>query len=338
MKSPAQMSPDWFADIDRRVAEKAAKRAQRRKELLEKDIAADVRIVAWVDILGFRQQLEAAKTEAEYRAVYRKMLYVHEQFDAPSASDEPEEQELINRTHGRTVLALSDGLVVTASANAEARESMTIYDLLMSFIGGLVMAQAQCAANGIFLRGGISIGPFYLDNNILLSPALIAAYKLETERASYPVIIVEQRHIARLRKLSGIKQYSEDVEPSQSYFLPFKSPAQRKGERFYHLDYVGFLADPDNYSFFRKRDHKAFQDRANFTNKERDLIFSVSLEKSAAHAATHHKKLLIEAYNATTSSRIRAKYRWLMAYHNRSMRGRSWFFDKAQIDLANFKP
>src|SRR4051812_30319104 len=101
MKSPAQMSPDWFADIDRRVAEKAAKRAQRRKELLEKDIAADVRIVAWVDILGFSQQLEAAKTEAEYRAVYRKMLYVHEQFDAPSASDEPEEQELINRTHGR---------------------------------------------------------------------------------------------------------------------------------------------------------------------------------------------------------------------------------------------
>ncbi len=337
METPPLLSSDFFAEVDRQVAEKAAKRARRRKELLEKDIAADVRIVAWVDILGFSHQIQQAKTDAEFRAVYRKMLYVHEQFDAPSASDEPEEQEQINKTYGRTVLALSDGLVVTASANAEARASMTLYDLLMSFIGEVAMAQAHCALEGIFLRGGVSIGPFYCDNNILLSPALVRAYKLETERASFPVIIVEQRHVAALRKLSGIRHYAKGCDPSLAYFCPFKSPAQKKGERFYHLNYVNYLSHPENHGFFRDRDRIAFSNRDTFSPRERDRIFDVSHCKSAARATIHHKKQLIDAYNATSSPKVRAKYRWLMAYHNRCIRGYNRFYDEAQIDLTKFK-
>lgn len=337
MDTLAKSISDIFADAARSADEKIAKRAQRRKELHEKNIAADVRIVAWVDILGFSHKLQQAKTDADFRAVYHKMLFVQEQFGAPSASDEPEEQEQINKTYGRTVLALSDGLVVTASANAEARVAMTLYDLLMSFIGEVVMAQAHCALKGIFLRGGISIGPFYCENNILLSPALVRAYKLETERAAFPVIIVEQRHVAVLRKLSGIKHYAKDCEPSLSYFCPFKSPAQNKGERFYHLNYVNYLSHPENHGFFRDRDRTAFFDRDTFSPRERDRISDVSHCKSAARETTHHKKLLIDAYNATEDPKIRAKYRWLMAYHNRCIRGYNRFYDEAQIDLTKFK-
>ena len=321
-----------FAEIERNVEEAEAKRAQRRKELHEKNIAADVRVVAWIDILGFSNQLQHARTEPEYRAVYHRMLRVQDAFDVPSASDEPDKREDINAAYGRTVLALSDGLVVAASPKAKMRESMTPYDLLMSLVGQIVMAQAHCAMRGIFLRGGISIGPFYYENNILLSPALIRAYKLETERAGYPVIIVTQEDIATLRALPGIECYAKGFEPSLGYFLPFKAPGQKKGERFFHLDYLNFLANPNNYFFYCEKDRKDSSNRKK-SPAERQRIFDMSHDKSAARAMWWHKHELLKAYRAAKSERAKAKYRWLMAYQNRALRGLPTVYNKARISL-----
>ena len=336
MSDPAKSFAEAFPDIMKRVEESAAKRAQRRKELLEKDIAADYRIVAWIDILGFSDQLQKAQTEAQYRAVYHKMLFVHEAFDSPNASDEPEERERINREYGRSVLALSDGLVVTASANTEARTVMTPYDLLMSFIGDIIMAQANCAQKGIFLRGGISIGPFYFENNILLSPALVEAYKLESKQAIYPIIIVAEKYISALRKLKGFKHYAKGAEPSQAYFQPIKIPEQKKGEKFYHLDYLRFLADPGSHGFYSEADRKANSDRKNSPAK-RDRIFQESHKKSAAQAMCWHKKKLIEAHKVATSEKAKEKYRWLMAYQNRALDGYPTIYKKALISPKELK-
>lgn len=328
---------DSFPDIMKEVEENASKRELRRKELREKDIAAEERIVAWIDILGFREQLQAAQTKEQYRDVYHKMLFVQDAFDSPSASDEPDEQQKINDDYGRTVLALSDGLVVTASPSAKARTVMTSYDLLMSFIGDIVMAQANCAVNGIFLRGGISIGPFYYENNILLSPALVLAYKLETERATFPVIIVEQAHIARLRKLKGFEHYATEAEPSQSYFQPYKVTDQKDGEQFYHLDYLRFLSDPGNHGFYCAADRTASSDRENNSPAERDRIFQESHRKSAAAAMSRHKEKITEAYRAAASNRVRDKYRWLMEYQNRAIDGYPAVYDNARINLNDWR-
>lgn len=324
---------DTFPDIMKEVQEDAKKRELRRRELHEKDIAAEERIVAWIDILGFSEQLQTARTKEQYRDVYHKMLFVHDAFDSPSASDEPDEQQRINEDYGRTVLALSDGLVVTASPNAEARTVMTPYDLLMSFIGDIVMAQANCAVNGIFLRGGISIGPFYYENNILLSPALVLAYNMETERATHPIIIVDQGHIARLRELKGFNHYAIDAEPSQSYFQPFKAPDHKEGEQFFHLDYLRFLSDPGSHGFYCGADRKAFSDSENNSPEKRDRIFQESHRKSAAAAMCQHKEKVMEAYRAAPSDRVKEKYRWLIDYQNRALDGYPSIYDNARINV-----
>ena len=326
-----------FPDIAKRVEAKEKARALLRQELRDKDITAEPRIVAWIDILGFSRELLKAQTTEQNRAVYRKMLFVHEAFDSPTASDEPEDIQQINEAYGRSVLALSDGLVVTASPSAIGRSGMTPYDFLMSFIGDIVMAQANCAVNGIFLRGGISIGPFYHENNILLSPALVQSYKLETERAAYPVIIILPDHVSALRQLKGFKHYSKDFEPSQTYFRPFKSPAQRKGERFLHLDYLRFLADPDSHGFFRDQDRVDSSNRDKYSPEERQRLFSLSHFKSAARAMKRHKEKLIAAYHATDSERVKAKYRWMMAYQNRTLKGYNSVYNQALIDLEQFR-
>ena len=330
----AGLDEDFFAGVERRVQEAAARRAERRRELREKDIAADVRIVAWIDILGFSQMIQHARTDSEMRAAYHKLLFVQEQFGSVTASEDPDTTQEVNVNYGRAVVALSDGLVVTASLNARARQMMTPYDLLMSFIGEILEAQAQCAANGIFLRGGISIGPYYYDNDVLLSPALIRAYKLETERASYPAIIINRTDVEELRRLPGIRRYAPDADPSLSYFRPFKSPAQKKGELFYFLHYLGFLAHPDNHDWYSQADLERY---GKSSGRDRGRIYTASHRKTAAYFMWRHKKHVLAAYAKASSERVRAKYRWVMAYHEKTISGYPSVFNKARIDLSRFR-
>ena len=206
---------------------------------------------------------------------------------------------------------------------------------MMSLIDQIIMAQAACAMAGIFLRGGISIGPFYFDNDILLSPALVRSYKLETERATYPVILITPETVGALRRLHGLECYARGADPSRDYFRPFKSPRQKKGERFYFLDYVRYMAAPDNYFFDSLADRDACADRRK-SDEERQRIFDESHDKSALKALQSHRRRLIEAYNGSPSERVKAKYRWLMDYYNRTLQSITPFYDPALIDLHQF--
>lgn len=339
-KGPAEQlvsklnSKSFEAELKRSANEKAKKRAERRRQLLEKPIEPDLCLVAWIDILGFSQQLQAVKSDADLQAAYRKMLFVHEWLNKAGASDEPDELEEANKLQGRQVIALSDGLVVTGSLRAAMPDLYSPFDLMMSLVDQIILAQSACAMAGIFLRGGISIGPFYFENDILLSPALVRSYKLETERATYPVILVTPDTVAALRKLDGLQYYARGADPSRDYFRPFKSPHQKKGERFCLLDYVRYMASPDNYFFNSLADRDAYADRRK-SDEERQRIFDESHDKSALRALQSHQRQLIEAYNQSPSEK-KAKYRWLMRYHNQTVQSISRFFAPALIDLHQF--
>ena len=340
MPTPAEVlaakfnSEDFMERVSRESEEKTRKRAERRKELFEKKIKASSRVVAWIDILGFSQQMQMVKTDADWQAAYRKMLSVHELFAKVSASDEPEVQAEINENYGRTILALSDGLVVTAGLHAKAVQMMSPYDLLMSLVGEILTAQAHCALVGIFLRGGIGTGRFYFDNDILLSPALIRAYKLESERADYPAIVIAKETVETLSSLPGIRHYAKGCEPSLAYFRPFKSPRQKKGERFYFLDYLSYIAEPNNHGFNRDADRVAYTRTRD--PKKRQRIYDLSHWKCALHFMTRHKENLITAYRSSSSERVKSKYRWLMRYHNRTIERFGEFHAPALIDLRKF--
>ena len=323
------LPPDYFDQIKKQSEENVRLRAERRRTLWSKDIAREVRLVAWIDILGFSDELLRATTDDEYRAVYRKMLRVHDEFGHPHANDEPEQQDKINRDFGREVLVLSDGLIVTATPNAAARRVMPAYDLLMDFIQDIQWAQANCAANGIFLRGGISIGPYHYDDDILLSPALIRAYRLESKRACFPVIIINAKDMAQLAALSG----AEDHGAPHQLVRPFKSPAQKRGERFFFIDYLDYLRWPNNHGWFSDADRKAHARSRDA--KARNRIFTTSHRKEAARFMRLHKRHLMAAFQGAVSPRVKAKYRWLMKYQNRALQGFPAVFNSARIDLAS---
>src|SRR5207302_236985 len=95
-----------------------------------------------------------------------------------------------NADYGRRVIALSDSIIVAVTPSCPMRPIMGGYDLLGYALFELIVAQARCACQGIFMRGGISHGSFFFENDVLLSPAEARAYDLETNNAEYPVIVV----------------------------------------------------------------------------------------------------------------------------------------------------
>ncbi len=330
-----KLPPNFFKNIDRKAEQKAAKRKQRRKELWEKSITPDTRVVAWIDILGFREELLKAEADGEegFQKAYRKLLKVRDAFEDPSASDDPEQLLEGHASYGRSVFALSDGLIITASLNnAKAKGIVSDYDLTTSLLGDLILAQADCALDGIFVRGGISIGPFYFENNTLLSPALVRAYELESKKAVYPIIIISAKDVEELRSKKGYKNYATDYEPSQYELRSFISPKQEAGDRFFHLDYLNLVTNLNTYGLNREQHGEI--NSGKYSRAESDHLFAVYMNRHAMNAMVKHKNALIKAYESAEVENVRAKYRWLMEYHNSAVRdGLSFYPERAMIDI-----
>lgn len=182
------------------AGEMAALRAQRRSRF--ENVTPNPRkcIVAWIDILGFREQIRNAKTTEEFQTIYQRMLRVHAEFDKASASVEPD-QEQMNTGEGKTIIALSDGLVIAQDLEDDRplAEVTSHFDQLLGFLEDLRLAQACCAHAGNFVRGGVAIGLFWFGDDVLLSPGLVAAYEIETFKSKNPAVVLERSIVEELK-------------------------------------------------------------------------------------------------------------------------------------------
>ncbi len=138
---------------------------------------ADERVVAFVDILGFRSLTERMRdadpaVEAAMLGVLSRIRAFAEV--ASSATD--------GKLAGIQVSWLSDSIVVSAPRDS-------FWDVV--FVVGFI-ACALCA-DGILLRGGVASGQCHHENGVCFGPALIDAFDLESGAAVYPRIIVDDR-------------------------------------------------------------------------------------------------------------------------------------------------
>lgn len=260
-------------------------------------------LVAFIDILGFGHELEKAATEDDMTRVYAKIHKVQEEFQLPSASQKPQHQLQNNADYSRRVIALSDAVVIAITPNCEMESLMGGYDLLGFALYELALAQGICACQGIFVRGGISHGPFFFQDDVLISPALVRAYDLETNAAKFPIIVVPES--TRDEVLAAHRMGSNGPGAADPTLRLFKKFGRRKwrNQRLYFLDYIGVMLRDSG---------------------------------SAANFLNLHRRKIEEAYNATSSEKVRKKYRWLMKYHNESFdNGAKCLRDKV-INMGNF--
>jgi hypothetical protein len=79
------------------------------------------------------------------------------------------------------------------------------------------LIQANLAITGTFLRGGVTRGPIYIDENLVFGPALVEAYELEHKVAKYPRVVVHEKLRALLRSEQHLWFEADDHILSLNY-------------------------------------------------------------------------------------------------------------------------
>jgi hypothetical protein len=277
-----------FERVERNVTERAKREAEHAAKPLP-DLSPSTCLVAFIDILGFRHEIEAAKTKEDLESAYRRVRLVQEEFQMESAVVDPEEQAEMNRNYGRRVIALSDAVVVVISPNCEAGAHMGGYDHLGFAVYELILAQTLCAVrHGIFVRGGLSHGSFFFENDVLLSPALARAYDLESNHAEYPVIAVPHATKQAILGTQKKRFYAKDADPTTAYFAEYNDKRWRE-EPLYYLDYAGVMVNEDHRGWLP-------EDRADYLDAREKG------DKERAQAALNRRALKDSAFFSALAS------------------------------------
>jgi hypothetical protein len=88
----------------------------------------------------------------------------------------------------------------------------------------------ELAKEGIFLRGAITRGEFFHEANKLFGPALVEAYELESQVATYPRIIIS-------RDVLWYENFSKELETaSQENIKEFVTADEMDG--WHYVDYI----------------------------------------------------------------------------------------------------
>lgn len=266
-------------------------------------------LVAFVDLLGFGKKVLAVKTDDELQKIHKTVQFVHETF-GKKPKDQYEEYE--RDVSNRNILSLSDSLVIATALNSPVSKIMGTFDNWCDEVHNLGMNQAICAANGIFLRGGLSKGQFYFDDDILLSQAQVHAYKIESETAKYPVICLDDSAFNFFISHRDNQNYAKEINPTKRLFMKY-SP--KDGERQYCIDYIriGIGAAYDEFTWTDKNEWR--EAPPDLRDKVREEISIRNSKKFIAH----HKKAVKNELNINADNpdpRVMEKYQWLRKYHN----------------------
>lgn len=164
---------------------------------------------------------------------------------------------------------------------------------LLKFMLTLESLQLTLANNGVFIRGAVTIGRHFQTPRLIFSEALITAYDLERKVAVFPRIVIDAPIVEALSRIPSGQwnntwgSVRRDVEHSVALHV-----RRNPGESVAYLHYLADLYSVDSGPLFRDYSH----------DHQR------SIER------------WIDFAGPSVPPGIRAKQRWLVDYHNSSMR------------------
>ena len=144
----------------------------------EKKMGYKTRVVAFIDILGFKESIKKSnKNEKEYERVLKTLTELQDFFIKPKDKYEIEADEALKLDS--QIMQVSDSLVI--SRLVEGRGG--IYNMLNE----CAFASHILINNGYLCRGAIKVGNLYHTDKMIFGEAFIKAYLAESEER-YPII------------------------------------------------------------------------------------------------------------------------------------------------------
>ncbi len=226
------------------------------------------RILAFVDILGFKDMVHISSFDPrEQQRIKAAMDIIH---SYKVLNDAGENGGL--RKFGVQVTTFSDSAILSYPINFDGGLFHVLLDL--------IHLQIDLSNIGVFIRGGVSIGPAHHDEINAYGPAMIEAYGLESDKAVYPRIILTGQTLS-----IGISVSQNHRNPVDMSLL--NSVIRQDEDGFYYLDYLRQFQELDypEYDYYRL-----------LTRIRERLVYNLNL---------YH-----------TNARIFPKYEWMLMYWN----------------------
>lgn len=224
----------------------------------------------FIDVLGFAQRIEAAFKSGKGREALE--LYYN--------TVTPKIRELI------LPCEQDDNVVVPRAWDAKVFTDNVVLGYAVwsghgekEFGNAILQAadyQLHLALDGVFCRGGMTIGPLFMDELTAFGPAILEAYKIESQIADVPRIAIS----------------SDVVDLAKRYSKFYAEPAESPENRSVAVDIDGI----------------------GFVNYLDELVDGG--EVCADSLAKHRDNVMRELVANQKRPKIWAKYRWVAGYHN----------------------
>jgi hypothetical protein len=264
-------------------------------------------ITAFLDILGFGDRVLKSKNISDIDDIVDHVRKIQTEFDFAPSDDTVRQ---VHKYYKKTVLAFSDCVVVNVPLQSEMTEVEGTFDILMSEISGMALAQGRCVTDGVFLRGGIDLGWWYRRGATLVSQSLAQAYKTEG-RANVPVIALTDGLYKYLSKHPHRGFYAKDIDPIHRLLRRYKDDERKV--MFWYLDYVSIYAESIGWITSSKQ-HRSYLDAS--TEEEKQRIKNDGFRANLDSWFAVHARNIEKAHKRAKIDSVRAKYVWLSAYHN----------------------
>lgn len=170
----------------------------------EEDISYQTGIVAFIDILGFKEIVKKSERSPRLlKTIYDSLGFLKtrelpEKWNLQLVEIEEDAQkrdiidfDISDRTYSS---AFSDSIVVSVKI-----DDKNIHATLSTLLANISFVGSKFIMDGILIRGGITIGKIiHTETGIVFGQGLIDAYNLETRSAKFPRIILSDKLISKL--------------------------------------------------------------------------------------------------------------------------------------------
>lgn len=144
---------------------------------MSKEYKYENRIVAFLDILGYKNHIMSTQYDHKSRqTLFNIMKYLRR------IQNDNYDGDFSMGILGREISVFSDSIVISYPIAYEACVFHIIIDI--------IHIQNNLMHMGFLVRGGIEIGLIFHDANIVFGPAMVKAYEIESKKAKYPRIII----------------------------------------------------------------------------------------------------------------------------------------------------
>lgn len=267
------------------------------------------RIVAFVDILGFKTLIDDSKTDTTIRKTIKSVV---------NTIYNVKEQKAGRNNEGVFVSTFSDSAVISYPANK--RDSL--FHLLMD----VILLQLSLGRWGIMIRGGIAIGDVYHDDKTIFGPAMNDAYYLESTVAQFPRVVIMRNTLDLGIELTvDNREYSYKYDHNDIMDCVKKDDYNDdKSDSNPNLYFVDFLRQDQELNYYGDEYYEWLKEF------RQSIITGLNRYSEAsdeyAEMSDEDKKI---------ASRVFKKYRWMLNYWNSVVTDDRAAFPVPNIDIKH---